>query len=363
MMDVMQLMETRLRELYDFDSAKTKCIGSTTFYFFENDERSIIFLNEFFTLDYRKLDQIKNLNNLIMHIRNRDIDKSVSCIVAIDAGTLKFNCNIKFHINRGQKIENAKIGIHETFFSFNSFIDNSAYEEYYQKKLEELNSLLPSDITLAEFNFKNKSSPKDIINASITDNAFVYVDNEEFIEKYSNVSDDYDDSNMATAIRKFGLKPAEIRQALKPFFPADKLNHIVFVLSHFAFFSLIDNPSGKFEELQGYIGPLNGINKFSRHHDCYFMGIDMPETMHFSNIMKYRSIGITTDDYFISYNTNHRDRINIATQSYEVTKIKGIDAVYNELKKDIANVFKENLDIEQQDISNQDIELITMISF
>lgn len=360
MNDLMTLMESRLRELYDFDAAESRSFGATKFYFFDYDEISIKFLNEFLNINYKKLNQIKNLDNLILHIRNINANAmsafgSGGVCVELNPNKLRFAVSheLKIEIGLNQKIEELKIWIYDSWFSFCSLIDDSIYEICYVSKLKELNNLLPYDITLLEFNNKNKSSVTDIIKSSIVDNSLVYFDDKEFIDKYSN---DLDNSFVEKiAVRKFGLKPYEIREALKPFFSAEKLNQVVVTLSHFAFFALLETPDKKFEDIIGHISVASNINKFNRHHDCYYLGINI------YNHEKLRSITINTDPYFIAYNIKHQDRISSVTKSFDITRFKGIDAVFNELKNDIATVFKENLNIGLNDISNRDVELVKMM--
>lgn len=356
MKDLMTLMESRLRELYDFDNLKPTFVAQKTIYLLRSDHNALKFLSAIVDFDYKKIEQIKNLNNLIKSIRGEKDFSSYGIGVSFEKYRLSFSFydRIRIDINSGQTLEDLSIMLYRGAFSVREIQDGSAYEQCYAQKLKEFNLLIPSDITLSEFNLKKSSNINDIIRSSIIDNSLTYIDEKTFIEKYSN---QYSVNNKKIAVFHFGLKPAEIRLSLEPFFSKEKINQIVVILSHFAFFAMIEDPNLLFNDLRGYISLADCKNKFNKHYDCYHIGI------HDLKTIRNRSIAINTDNYFISYNKVDNHHLNFVTGKFAETRFEGIESVYAELRSDIATVFKRNLDIEQNSISNQDVDLVKMMNF
>lgn len=356
MTNLKTIIEKRLHELYDFENMPLamKSPNAPKMYSVEADERSATFLNDFFNIDYQKIDQLKNLNRVLKSATSGYLDvrpDRIGIVFKPDRVGFFFDEKFRFAISEDQTIDDLKIEIFGCNVSFEEFQNGSAYEKSYENMLLELNQKIPQDLTLSTY-FENLSDDiNNIIRSKISDDSVIYFDSEFFKNNYASPSTL--EENIPSL--NFKLTPNDIRKSLHPFFSEDKIDNIVILLSSVAFYIILDNPSIDFKILEvSFSVPVN-VNKFEKDYNCYKISV------HADNYKHVNEFFISTNDYFISY--REIDPYTSVNQVIDIPPVFGFNDVHQSIKNDIAAIFKKHLDIDYTEITVKDFEMITMVTF
>lgn len=346
--------EKRLREIYSIAEDSQE-----SYYYFPSDERSYIFINNYFSINFRKFNQIKTVFDLEKFITSgTPLDVEKMTMIEFHPQRVSFICDeiiIYFMIN--QDISTLEVEFFNEKFIINELINNSAYDKCYDKRLSELNKLLDNNINTNEFKSMLSRDVEDIIESNIKNDNFLFVRRNDFIKQYTTFQENDIPSHFYPFI-DFKIKPKIIRQTLSPFFSFYRTGQIIELISLFVFYQTLKNPELKFENIMArlYRVPHTTMDRFKKYHDLYTMVVGESEIISDNSAYdKKLYITFTTEEYFISIK-------QIDYQYKKSSTINGFEDIRKKIILDISDIFTKRLHILKEDITSSYLPLLTIIN-
>jgi hypothetical protein len=325
-------------------------------YHFEYDHRFEEIVSLFFNLDSHKIAQLESIMWLLDYIQKGETKQSFKVKIIYTNKNVMFSHGprLMFAVFNKTSLSNLKIRFHFDEFSLNELIDGTAYEKTYQERLTTLNALLPANITAKSFIHTMNLDLKEFINSIIVDNKISYYTATEFNNLFhkKNESDSIVNLDLINGSKshEFDITNYKVQKYLSPFLSNDHLNKLNEIFSILVFKEQLDDLDFYSKKFKIEIRFQDVINKFRDEHYLYNITFT-----HNQKINGWQDLYITTHSDCLVYECRTEEF------DYEPLCIRGIDNIYEHLKKSLLDKISAVTGIENQDLCNKSIELYQML--